>query len=174
MNEHQYCEDHEVKPGERLRRLLVVACESAKPVQPAEAAHQPAAWQKHEALFGLRQLDYLKLNAFRERFLRGLFASRAPDDRTQVLRISPQRLRGLPSAVSAASLIALTVYNAVVQRRFSNRLFIDLGDISFPLSRPLPHYILRLWIVGRFGRADFNYNSDCSQYVFPSITLFAN
>ncbi|WP_408444112.1 hypothetical protein [Paraburkholderia caffeinilytica] len=33
MNEHPYCEDHDVKLGERLRELLVAACESAKPVQ---------------------------------------------------------------------------------------------------------------------------------------------
>jgi hypothetical protein len=75
VNEHQHCEDHEMKPSKRFGQSLVVTCEAAEAVEPAKAAlDHPPPGQQHKALFRFLQLDHLQFNAFIECGLRWLFA----------------------------------------------------------------------------------------------------
>src|ERR1700741_195656 len=71
MNEHQHCEDDEMKPCKRLRKSLIISCEPPEAIQPAKAAlDHPATRQEDKAFFRLRQLDDLQFNAFITRGLR--------------------------------------------------------------------------------------------------------
>lgn len=136
MNEHQYCEDHDVKPGEGLRRLLVVILTGTRPVLAGRL--QRASIENDR--------NGLPVSALHD-----------PDDRTQVLKIFPQHLPGLPVAVSAASLIALTVFNPVPQRWFGNRPLIYLARFSIIFSA--------YGFLGRFVEAVFHHDRDYSHYI---------
>jgi hypothetical protein len=75
VDKNKQGEYDEVQTSQGFGQSLVVSGQSAEAVEPAEAAlDHPAARQQHEALFRLRQLDYLKLDAFVECRLRRLFA----------------------------------------------------------------------------------------------------
>lgn len=72
-DEHQASERDEVQPRQRLRQVLIVTRQAPEPGRPPERAlHHPAAWQQHEALLGLRELDHLQPDALRLGGLRRL------------------------------------------------------------------------------------------------------
>lgn len=70
VNEHEHCEDHEMKSCKGFGQPFIITCETAETVEPAKAAlDHPLPGLQYEAPFRFLQFNHLKFNTFIERGL---------------------------------------------------------------------------------------------------------